>query len=687
MASSVEGILRMMLNRLVLRNFGLFRGEQTLDLRLRGGDEHRPIVLVGGQNGAGKTTLLEAIRICLHGRLALGSRVTDVAYQSYLRERLHRSADRHSAASYASVGLEFEYSHLGERSRYFVQRSWEPRGGAGVKEGIRVLRNDKPLDDVDSELWSDFVRSLVPPGVAQLFFFDGEKIKRLAEEETEALALGESIKALLGLDLVERLQADLDVFSAKQARRTARAKTARRLQELDKELKRLHGELEKIEEDTGRIGDDHAELAAKILKVEERLAQGGEGLASRREDLRQEEANLSAELDATEKSARDLLDGAAPFLLCRRTGNRLVHQLDLEQARQDWEIGRARAEEAVMTVRARLTAVANRRDYLDDRASDWVEQTIREVENELATAPDKIRSVLVLHGLSELDRQACVQTIQGAAPALVRQFSLHVKKLVALEGELRECRTQINRVPDAAELAPIVAELSELQEKQARTALEVTLLTERRASLQKEVNVRDRERRRLEKDEIDSQRASVRLALAAQAREAAGEYLRRLTAAKTTELERQALESFQRLSRKEGFVQRLRINPENFAVSLYDSHGEPIPKSSLSAGEKQIYAISLLWGMARVSGRPLPMIVDTPLGRLDSHHRSNLVKHYFPAAAHQVVVLSTDTEVDRAHYDQLRPQISHAYRLVDRRGWTEIEEGYFWEGEHADAHG
>lgn len=677
----------MRLNRLVLRNFGLFRGEQTLDLRPRGADEHRPIVLVGGHNGAGKTTLLEAVRVCLHGRLALGSRVTEVAYQSYLRERLHRAADLHSTAAYASVGLEFEYSHLGKKSQYYVQRGWEPQGGAGVKEGIRVLRDNEPLDEVDSELWSDFVRSLVPPGVAQLFFFDGEKIKRLAEEETEALALGESIKALLGLDLVERLQADLDVFSAKQARRTARAKTAGRLRELDKELKSLHGELEKIAEDATRIGDEHAKLGAQILKVEQRLAQGGEGLASRREDLRQEEANLSAELDATEKSARDLLDGSAPFLLCQRTGGRLVRQLELERARQDWEAGRARAEEAVRTVRARLTAVANRRDHLDDRASDWVEQTIREVEGELATAPDQIRGVLVLHGLSEIDRQACVQTLQVAAPVLARRFSLHAKKLTALEGELRECRIRLTRVPAAAELAPIVAEMSVLQEKQARAALELTLLTERRSALQKEVVVRERERSRLEKDEIASERASIRLTLAAQAREAAADYLRRLTVAKTTELERQALESFQRLSRKDDFVRRLRINPENFAVSLYDLKGEVIPKSSLSAGEKQIYAISLLWGMARVSGRPLPMIIDTPLGRLDSHHRSNLVKHYFPAAAHQVIVLSTDTEVDRAHYDQLRPQTSHSYRLVDRRGWTEAEEGYFWEGAHVDAHG
>ena len=145
------------------------------------------------------------------------------------------------------------------------------------------MRDEEPLDDVDSELWSDFVRSLVPPGVAQLFFFDGEKIKRLAEEDTEALALGESIKALLGLDLVERLQADLDVFRTRQARRTAHAKAARRLRDLDKELRNLLGQLHKTDEDAAHKAEEHAELESKILRVEEGLAQRGEGLASRRE--------------------------------------------------------------------------------------------------------------------------------------------------------------------------------------------------------------------------------------------------------------------------------------------------------------------------------------------------------------------------------------------------------------------
>ena len=106
------------------------------------------MILVGGHNGAGKTTILNAVRICLHGRLALGQRVTEAAYQRYLRERMHRAVDLDYAATYTSVGLEFEYSHLGRSFCYFVQRGWESRGDWGVKEGIRVLRDGEPLDDV-----------------------------------------------------------------------------------------------------------------------------------------------------------------------------------------------------------------------------------------------------------------------------------------------------------------------------------------------------------------------------------------------------------------------------------------------------------------------------------------------------------------------------------------------------------
>ncbi len=68
------------------------------------------------------------------------------------------------------------------------------------------------------------------------------------------------------------------------------------------------------------------------------------------------------------------------------------------------------------------------------------------------------------------------------------------------------------------------------------------------------------------------------------------------------------------------------------------------------------------------------------MARLDATHRRHLVERYFPNASHQVVIFSTDTEVDRQYYRDLQPHIARAYHLnydeQERR--TFGKEGYFW---------
>ena len=101
-------------------------------------------------------------------------------------------------------------------------------------------------------------------------------------------------------------------------------------------------------------------------------------------------------------------------------------------------------------------------------------------------------------------------------------------------------------------------------------------------------------------------------------------------------------------------VEQIHIDPESFAVRIFDDAGRAIAKRRLSEGEKQIFAIAVLWGLGRASARSLPAIIDTPMARLDVKHRNHLVQRYFPNASHQVIILSTDTEVDRQYYDVLR---------------------------------
>lgn len=97
----------------------------------------------------------------------------------------------------------------------------------------------------------------------------------------------------------------------------------------------------------------------------------------------------------------------------------------------------------------------------------------------------------------------------------------------------------------------------------------------------------------------------------------------RLTLRKLNQLESVVTECFLYLLHKSDLVHRIAIDTNTFSLSLYDLAGKPVPKHRLSAGEKQLLAIAFLWGLARVSGRNLPVAIDTPLGRLDSSHRTN----------------------------------------------------------------
>ena len=153
----------------------------------------------------------------------------------------------------------------------------------------------------------------------------------------------------------------------------------------------------------------------------------------------------------------------------------------------------------------------------------------------------------------------------------------------------------------------------------------------------------------------------------------------RVVARHTGNIESLMLESFRSLLRKTDLVRDLKVDPETFAATLTSTDGRPLPFDRLSAGERQLLATAMLWGLARASGRPIPTIIDTPLGRLDSSHRRHLVERYFPNVSHQVVLLSTDEEIVGHYHDAIEPYVARTYLLAHdlRRGVTEISPGYF----------
>ena len=145
-------------------------------------------------------------------------------------------------------------------------------------------------------------------------------------------------------------------------------------------------------------------------------------------------------------------------------------------------------------------------------------------------------------------------------------------------------------------------------------------------------------------------------------------------------LEDNILKGLQLLLHKEDFVHKVSVNRDTFEVKLYDKNNDEITKDMLSKGELQIYATSLVWALAKTSSRPLPFMIDTPLARLDTEHRENLVESFYPNTSHQTIILSTNSEIDAVFYEKLKPSIARAYLIGydSMQGKTSINQGYFF---------
>lgn len=670
----------MRINRLVLKDFGLFRGEQVINLAPRVKyNRERPVILVGGHNGAGKTTILDALRLCLYGRLALGTRTRESDYSTYLRERIHRDRFSLIPRDSASVGLEFEYARDGVRSKYYIQRSWQAKGRASVVEDLHVERDGHPLADVEKELWSDFVRSLIPPGLSQLFFFDGEKIQRLADEDGPSEALADAVKALLGLDIVERLQADLDMYVSRQVRSQTDSGSPDRLEEIEKVRVDLQGKLDLARQDEAQLRAQLDYLLGQIERVEQKLAQSGQGLSDGRAALKQREQDLRKSLEQTEHQLRDLCEGPLPIAAARRLAGELVEQLRNESELDRHDVSAQAVLKALKKVEMHLTGAVAKKLKWPSATRALVSGEIASISSSVVDIPDKLKSVARIHNVSLAERDRTRELIHSALRDAASSVAATTERMLRLEAELKDAIGRLNRIPDDSDLAPLIKELSRLQDDRVACQGALNQKTADRERLDRELTAVARERTKVLDTRNEAAKAGDQLALATRARRALDQYLIKLTAAKISQIETTATDCFNHLSRKDSLISGMKINSSTFEVGLIDGGGHPLSKAELSAGEKQIYAIAILWALAKVSGRPLPMIIDTPLGRLDSIHRQKLVDGYFPIASHQVIVLSTDTEVDQACFERMRLHTSHAIRLTSHPdGWTEAQPGYFW---------
>lgn len=656
----------MILDSIAIENFGAYGGSQEATLTP---EEGKPIILFGGMNGGGKTTLLDAIQLAFYGSKAKLSNRNRLSYREYLRQSIHRGSDPGEGAS---ITLRFRRMMEGETRSFELQRSWR-EGVKGIEETVRVRRDGK-LDDVFTDHWDEAIEAYLPSGISHLFFFDGEQVKELAEGGHAAEILGTAVHSLLGLDLVDRLETDLKSFERRKRAEGLDPETTHKLNQVRGELKHIDVAQEQALMQEGALVNEAGRLGKELRQAEDMFrAEGGE-LFLHRQELDASLLKFKAERDALEGQLRELVAGPLPFLmvdsLLREAEQQSRHENDIRRARVLIDALEARDDELVATLR---------RESITPALLKIIDQTLRtDRTNRIGLAQEPL--------LLDADEDLALHIAHLRAtvlPTAEEQAQNLVSKLAAVEENIARQEGEIERIPTEDRIADLQTALDQARAAhQAKLAeLEAVRLNIRALKTQREAveNKLDK----LSEHDIDARFADDdrqrMLKHSNKVRDTLTKFRSRVVRNHITRMEALMLESFQNLLRKNDLVTGLSINPATFEPTLTGRDGKALPIERLSAGERQLLATSMLWGLARASGRPVPTIIDTPLGRLDSSHRKHLVERYFPNASHQVLLLSTDEEIVGKYYESIKPYTTRTYLLAhnEQAGQTTIESGYF----------
>jgi DNA sulfur modification protein DndD len=646
-----------------IENFGLFQGIHHLDLvSPHDTDTQRNLTVFVGHNGAGKSTLFQAISLALHGLLALGDRTTDVQYNDFLYSRMHRlkGEAKDSISDEASAALSLAYVQSGVPRRVHISRCWR-RSGRIVSEALEVLQDGQLLatEAADAQAW---INELLPPGIARLCFFDAENLDALAGADQCNPALGEALQRLLGLDIIHRLQADLRAYTLKQGGNSAVENWRLTVLAHQASLEVIDRKLAALQEQSTELAEEEITEKKRLTEQEHRLHAAGGLYAARRTTQQERLTHIQAESQTVQDQLADLSAHLLPFALapalCRRLSERLTQEADLQRQQVAQELVQERFAEVESAV---STADFWQNLHIEAEQQQALVQQLQSVLR--AHTPTSDHADSLRHPLADPERHQLQGWIHQALEVVPGQSAEIGNKLRALQQEQQALELDLQRAPDDAALAPLHAELIEIQVALADIQRHRAQLQESIGAEQYKRAEKDRQMQRAVEDLMKAQASETEVVLAERSRSVLRTFEDALTRQRISDLEQALVKCFNELCQKEHLLEAVTIAPKDFAVTLESAHGRMLRLSSFSAGERQLYAMALLQAMRQVSGRELPLLVDTPLARLDEAHRQRLLQNYLPIVSDQVLLFATDAEANAEFFTQAEPYLAQAYRL------------------------
>lgn len=651
---------KMLLKKITLTNFGIYKGEHTIELQT---SAKKPVILFGAYNGSGKTTILDSLQLVLYGKAAQTSNRGKIPYEDYLRSLINRDINpKHGAG----ISLTFTSKRNGKIEEIQVTRSWY-QTGLSIKENCEVKR-DGIFDAVTSERWYEFVQEFMPAEIAELFFFDGEKIESLADPYKSANILRSGIYSLLGINTIDSLIKSLFQIEKRKSLENIDAIDKSLLAKEQVEIDRLKiDELANLDVKINQINKNLEMLRLEKHQINEQMRISGIDLLQKRPEFQAKLLVLNEKKKILLNQLQQIAAGRSPLLIVRDDLKKLKNEIQKNCG--------FTAKTLPIFIREKDDLIKNLiKSKIDSNTLSLVKTHLEKRINEINTNLDIYNNFDVVETSFPSDDE--MDEIQSQSLKIINDID-------ALNEEIDTINRMLQAVPNDEKIHHYLDKQRQIDDEILKNeTLEID-------SLQKKSEI-EAKIKALEKniqvtiDQLAKQRNNSNLNQrivkhSTLARNTLEQFKNKLIDNNLERLSNEISNCFRLLHRKNKFILNFQINKEDFSIKIRDSNLQLIDAKSLSAGERQLLSVSILWALAKCSGKKLPTLIDTPLGRLDGPHREKIVNNYFPNASDQVLIFSTDSEITNDYYKLLKNHISSEYSInydEDSKS-SVISNGYF----------
>jgi len=668
----------MIIKKLVLNNYKTFYGHQELDLDIpyNSRKDNKNIILIGGLNGSGKTSILKAIHYSLFGKRGISPEEYKRIFSNVINNTFFNEGGREC---YIILSVQ-----VNNQEEWELKTKWifdhnkiqinETREITIRKPGARIGRT-QIINNM--ETYNRFIDRTIPYHVAPFFIFDGEEIKDIILRQN-SYEMKEAIQKLSGLEAYKALRTDLTEalsflntkISKANSNKSPETNQDKVKYELTETIKSLDEYRAKIDKEQNRKTKLLDQIQALKKERENKIKINS---SSREVYVKKQTASETRLHNFEESFTKEFVDSAFDILL---KDQYLLLQKELKK--EENYLQQKLIKEASLVPYQNFISNLFEVDLnppLTSTQKENLMQSGEKIWSKLNKINSELEEIELLHDLNKEQHRKLMNLPIKTSQHLVSIYSQMEKEknqILQYESEIRNAPESVDIEEENEKIDNLTKMLGEVELRLKSATRKINTLSEEKTRLSKKLT--QTEKKEDNNSQYQEQFEAITLII-----QFLDDYIVKLTKLKANFIHEQFKLMLNQLFRKQDEFGKVEFDMSSYTIRLYNDRNQEISIHDRSAGEMQIISSALIWALTKSSRYALPMIIDTPLGRLDSYHRSYLINHYYKELSEQVIILSTDTEITEDYIKQIEGSTYKQFTLDydQKRKYTLIKPGYF----------